>query len=35
MRREGTLPPLIREEFQALLEARCPHRANLYTASSA
>ena len=27
-RREGTPPPMIRKEFRAPLEARCPHRAN-------
>src|SRR5262245_1926413 len=31
-RREGTPPPLIRRELQPLLEARCPHRANFFTA---
>src|SRR5262245_13401458 len=31
-RREGTPPPMIRKELRALLEARCPHRANFFTA---
>src|SRR5262245_27782622 len=31
-RRVGTPPPMIRKELRALLEARCPHRANFFTA---